>query len=72
MKRLDCAVVPKLRSQKMFRIQMNVHLDDKSSAAEPSVIKLGMVMQHHGLKCHARFVHCLQVQGHSRGSIDQI
>ena len=38
------------RSQKRFRIQVNVHLKDISSAAEPSVTKLGMVMQHHGPK----------------------
>ena len=42
------------RSQKRFRIPKNVHLDDISSAAEPSVTKLGLVMQHHGPKCHAR------------------
>ena len=32
------------RSQKRFRIPVNVHLDDISSAAEPSVTKLGTVM----------------------------
>ena len=32
------------RSQKRFRIPVNVDLDDISSAAEPSVTKLGMVM----------------------------
>ena len=53
---------------------MNVHLNDISSAAEPSVTKLGMMMiQHHGPKSHARgLVSCLQVQGHSEGSFDQI
>ena len=61
------------RSQKRLRIPVNVHLDDISSAAEPSVTKLGMVMQHHGPKCHARrLVYCLQVQGHSEGSFNQI
>ena len=61
------------RSQKRFRIPVTVHLNDISSAAEPSVTKLGMVMQHHGPKYHARrFVSCLQVQGHSEGSFDQI
>ena len=59
------------RSQKRFRIPVNVHLDDISSAVEPSVTKLGVVMQHHGPKCHARrLVCCLQVQGHSEGSFD--
>ena len=42
------------RSQKRFRIPVNVHLNDISSAAEPSVTKLGMVMQHHGPKYHAK------------------
>ena len=54
------------RSQKSFRILVNVHQDEISSAAELSVIKLGIVMQHHGPKCHARrLVCCLQGQGHS-------
>ena len=61
------------RSQKRFIIPMNVHLDSISSAAEASVAKLGMVMEHHGPKCHARrLVCCLQVQGHSEGSFDQM
>ena len=61
------------RSQKGFRIPINVHLDNVSSTAEPSVTKLGMMMQHHGPKCHARrLVCCLQVQGHSEGSFNQI
>ena len=61
------------RSQKRFRIPVNVHLNDTSSAAEPSVTKLGMVMQHHGPKYHAkRLVSCFRVHGHSEGSFDQI
>ena len=60
------------RSQKRFRIPVNVHLNDISSAAEPSVTKLAMVMQHHGPKYARRLVSCLQVQGHSGGSFDQI
>ena len=60
------------RSQKRFSIPVNVHLDNISSAAESSS-KLGMVVQHHGPKCLARrLVCCLQVQGHSEGSFDQI
>ena len=61
------------RSQKRFRILVNFHLNDISSAAEPSVTKLGMVMQHYGSKYQARsLVFCLQVQGHSEGPFDQI
>ena len=61
------------RSQKRFRIQVNAHLDDISPAAEPSVTKLGLVMQHHGPRCHARrLICCLQVQGHSEGSFDHV
>ena len=61
------------RSQKRFRIPVNVHLDDISSAAESSVTKLNMVMQNHGPKCPARrLVCCLQVQSHSEGSFNQI
>ena len=50
MKRLDCSVVVKSRSQKRFKIPVYVHLDDISSSAEPVVTKLGMVMHHHGLE----------------------
>ena len=72
-KDLIAVVWSRSRSQKRFRIPVNVHLNDISSAAEPSVTKLGMVMQHNGPKYHARrFVSCLQVQGHSEGSFDQI
>ena len=61
------------RSQKRLRIPVNVHLDSISSAAEPSVTKLGMVMQHHRPKCLARrLVCCLQVQGHSEGLFNQV
>ena len=35
---------------------VNVHLDDIASTAEPFVVKLGMVMQHRGPKCHAQSV----------------
>ena len=69
----DWSAVLWSRSQKRFRIPVNVHLSDMSSAAEPSVTKLFMMMQHHGPKYHARrLVCCLQVQGHSEGSFDQI
>ena len=61
------------KSQKRFRIPVHAHLDDIPSTAEPSVTKLGMVMQNYEPKCHARrSVCCLQVQGHSEGSFNQI
>ena len=61
------------RSQKRFRIPVNVHLDNISWTAEPNVTKLSMVMQYHGPKCYARrLVCCFQVQGHSEDSYDQI
>ena len=44
-----------------------------SSAAEPSVIKLGMVTQYLGPKCHARRLVCyLEVQGHDGIWFDKI
>ena len=59
------------RSQERLRISVIVQLDDISSTAEPSVTKLGLV--HHGPECHARrLVCCLQVQGHSEGSNNQV
>ena len=70
---MDRSVEVKVKVTERFRMPVNVHLDDISSAAEPSVTKLGMVMQHHGPTCHSRrLVCCLQVQGHSEGSFDQI
>ena len=61
------------RSQERLRIPVNVHLDNISPAAEPSVTKLVTVMQHHRPECHARkLVCCLEVQGHSEGSFSQI
>ena len=63
----------KSRSQKMFKISVNIHLDNISSTAQSYVTKLGMVMHHHGPECHARrLVCCLQVQGHSGGSYNQV
>ena len=54
-------------------LSVRFHQDHSLSTAEPFVTKLGMVMQHHGSKCHARvLVCCLEVQGHSEGSFDQI
>ena len=63
----------KSKSQKRFIIPVNVDLDDISSTAEPSVIKLGMVMHHHGPECHARRLVCwLKVQGQSEGSYNRV
>ena len=42
------------RSQKMFRIPVNVHLDDISSTVEPSVTKFGMMMHHQTKFCCKR------------------
>ena len=55
MKRLDCCVVVKVKvAEKVEKKNlMNVHLDDFSSTAEPSVTKLAMVIHQHGPKCHA-------------------
>ena len=61
------------RSQVRFKIPVNVHPNDISSAAEHSVTKCCIVMQHHGPKYLARrLVSCLQVQGHSESSSDEI
>ena len=70
-KRLDCSVVVKVKvTEKVQNISVNVHLNDISSAAESSVAKLGMVLQHHGPKYHASRMVCrLQVKGHSEGSL---
>ena len=73
MERLDCSVVVKVKAQKRFRILVNVHLDDISSAAERSVTKLVMMMQHLGPKCPARRLVCyFQDRGHSDCLYNQI
>ena len=72
-KRSDCSVVVKVKVTEKFKIPVNVYLDNISSTAEPFVTKLGMVMHHHGSECHAmRLVCCLQVQGHSGGSYNEV
>ena len=58
-------------SQKRFRIPVNVHLNI-SSAAELIVTEVGMVIQDHGPKYARRLVSCLQAQGQSEGSFNQI
>ena len=58
-KRLDCSVVV------MVKVTEKVQNSSECSSAEPSVTKLGMVMQRHGPKCPVRRLVCfLQVQGH--------
>ena len=72
MKRLDVFVVVKFKVTKKVQNSSECS-SDISSASEPSVTRLGMVMQHHGPKCHARrLVNYLQVQGHNEGLFDQI
>ena len=69
----DWIVVVKVKVTEKVQIPVNIHRNDISAAAEPSVTELGMVMQHHGRKGQARrLVCCLQVQGHSENSFDQI
>ena len=73
MKRLDCSVVVKVKVTEKVQNSSECSSGDISSAAEPSVTKVCMVMQHQGLKYHARrLVCCLQVEGHSEGSFDQM
>ena len=57
-KKLDCTVVIKVKVTEKVQIPVNVHLDDISSAAELSVTKLDVMMQHHWPKCHARRLVC--------------
>ena len=60
------------RSQKRFKTPVNVHLEDISSTAKPSVTKPAIVMHHHGPECCARrLVCCLQVQVYSEGSYNE-
>ena len=71
--RLDYSVVVKVKGTIRSKLPVKVHLDDISSSPELFVTKRGTVMQHYGQKCHSRgLVCCLQVQGHSEGSFDQI
>ena len=61
------------RSQKRFRIRLSVYLNDISSAAEPSVTKLGMVMQHNGLNVMQEdWFAVFKFRGHSEGLCDQL
>ena len=70
-KRLDCFVVVKVKVTERLKILVTVHLDDISSAVEPSVTKLGMVVHHEPDCLSKRLVSCLQAQGHSEGSCVQ-
>ena len=70
---LDYSVVVKVESQGRFRIPVNVYVEDTFLTAEPYVTKLGIMMHHHALERLARrLVSCLQVQGHSMGSYNQM
>ena len=61
-KSLECSVVVKVKVTEEVQNSSQCSSEDTSLAAEPSVIKLGMMMQHPGPKCHARrLVCCLQV-----------
>ena len=72
-KRLDCSGVVKVTEKEKFRILVNVHLNDISSAAEPSVTKLGMVMQHNGLNVMQEdWFAVFKFGGHSEGLCDQL
>ena len=60
------------RSQRSFKMLVNVCPDDIFWTTEHFVAKPGMVMQHHKPKCHAeKMVHCVQCQGHSEGLYKQ-
>ena len=54
MERLDCSVVVKVKDIEKAQNSCECYLNDISSATEPSVTKLGMVMQRHGPEYHAR------------------
>ena len=70
-KRLDCSVVVKVKGK--VKNSSECSSQNISPTAEPFVTKLGMVMHYHGPECYARKqICCLQVQGHSEGSYDQI
>ena len=67
LKRLDCSVVVKVKVTLRFKMPVNVHLDDFSLTAEPSV------MHDPGPEYYARrLVCCHQVQGHSDCSYNQV
>ena len=60
------------RSQRRFKILVNVCLDNIFWTTEHFVAKPGMVMQHHKPKCYTeKLVHCAECQGHSEGFYKQ-
>ena len=60
------------RSQRRFKLSVNVCPDDIFWTAEYFVAKPGMVMRHHKPECHVeKLVHCFQCQGHSEGLYNQ-
>ena len=62
----------RLRSQRRFRMSVNVCLNDVFWTTECFVTTLGMLVQHNEPECHAeKIVHCLQCQGYSEGLYNQ-
>ena len=64
-----------------FKVKVTVKLKNVSECLSAQyllnhrifVTKPGMVMQHHKPECHAeKLVYCVQCQGHSKGSYNQI
>ena len=56
------------RSQRNFKMLMNIRLDDIFLIAEPVITTLCMMMHHHELECHVKRLVCrLWDQGHSEG-----
>ena len=59
---------PRSRSQRRFKMLVNVCPNDIFRTTEHFVTKPGMVMQYHKPACHAeKLVHCVQCEGHSEG-----
>ena len=60
--------VSRSRSQRRFKMLVNVCPDSIFWTTEHFVAKRGMVVQHHKPECHAeKLVHFLKCQGHSEG-----
>ena len=62
----------KSRSQRRFKMLVNICPDHIFWTPERFVAKPGMDMDQHEPECHAeKLVHCVQCQGHSMGLYDQ-
>ena len=69
-KRLGCSVVVRVQGTGKVQNSSECTSGWYLLSCRP-VTRLGMVIQHHGPKCHARrLVCCLQVQGHSEGLVN--